>query len=198
MRRNIGRLAKLNLPGSVRAWRCDSDPSISGESTSIDARNSAPTSIVSRSSRARRANNADLCMRRRQRIRGDTTGHRNCALPWDRPVCSLSKFDLHCRDFAEALDNWAASVVIVWIGMSLHHLQSARKQRLMVDARSALRGSGILLGSDRPTQGQAFEAEAWNAFWLVFCFVRSAFLFPTLRSYQGTRLFAKWVNWVRA
>jgi SAM-dependent methyltransferase len=55
------------------------------------------------------------------------------------------RVDLHCRDFVEALGNWAASVDIVWIGMSLHHLQSAGKQRLMVDARSALRRSGVFL-----------------------------------------------------
>jgi SAM-dependent methyltransferase len=68
------------------------------------------------------------------------------------------RVDLHCRDFAEALGDWVAPVDVVWIGMSLHHLQLLEKQRLMVDVHSALCGSGVFLiweptyleGEDRP------------------------------------------------
>ena len=70
------------------------------------------------------------------------------------------RFNLHCRDFAEALDNWAPSVDIVWIGMSLHHLQSAAKQRLVGDARLALRASGIFLIWE-PTYLEGEDRAAW-------------------------------------
>lgn len=61
--------------------------------------------------------------------------------------------DLHRRDFAAPVD-------IVWIGMSLHHLQSAGKQRLMVDVRSALRASGVFLIWE-PTYLDGEDRAAW-------------------------------------
>jgi SAM-dependent methyltransferase len=68
--------------------------------------------------------------------------------------------DLHCRDFVEALGTWAAPIDIVWIGMSLHHLQSAGKRRLMEDVRSALGEPGIFLIWE-PTYLDGEDRTAW-------------------------------------
>ncbi len=66
------------------------------------------------------------------------------------------------------------------------------------------RERALHFGSDRPTQGQAFEAEAWNVFslviqciWLLLLCVLG-FLVPYAAVVYGTRLFTKWANWVRA
>lgn len=55
------------------------------------------------------------------------------------------KVELRCQDFADALQDWKAPVDIVWIGMSLHHLQPVEKQIVMRSVHSALRGSGVFL-----------------------------------------------------
>jgi SAM-dependent methyltransferase len=55
------------------------------------------------------------------------------------------KVELHCQDFADVLQSWTSPVDIVWIGMSLHHLQSPEKQNVMRCVRSALKGSGSFL-----------------------------------------------------
>lgn len=53
--------------------------------------------------------------------------------------------ELRCCDFVDAMADWSAPVDVVWIGMSLHHLQPAGKARLMQDVHDALSGSGIFL-----------------------------------------------------
>ena len=53
--------------------------------------------------------------------------------------------ELRCCDFVEAMADWAAPVDVVWIGMSLHHLQRAGKARLMRDVHAALSRGGIFL-----------------------------------------------------
>jgi SAM-dependent methyltransferase len=55
------------------------------------------------------------------------------------------QFDLRCRDFVEAMADWRDPIDVVWIGMSLHHLQIPQKLRLMTDVHQALQGSGIFL-----------------------------------------------------
>lgn len=53
--------------------------------------------------------------------------------------------DLYCRDFAAALANWSEPVDVVWVGMSLHHLQTADKQRFVESVYRALGGAGLFL-----------------------------------------------------
>ncbi|WP_318013333.1 class I SAM-dependent methyltransferase [Mesorhizobium sp. BR115XR7A] len=53
--------------------------------------------------------------------------------------------ELRCCDFVEAMADWSAPVDVVWIGMSLHHLQTDGKARLMRDVHDALSRSGIFL-----------------------------------------------------
>jgi SAM-dependent methyltransferase len=53
--------------------------------------------------------------------------------------------ELGCCDFVEAMAGWVAPVDVVWIGMSLHHLQREGKARLMRDVYAALSRGGIFL-----------------------------------------------------
>lgn len=53
--------------------------------------------------------------------------------------------ELRCGDFAEAMAGWTKPVDVVWIGMSLHHMQSEGKVRLMRDVYGALNPGGIFL-----------------------------------------------------
>ena len=55
------------------------------------------------------------------------------------------KADLQCRDFSEAMADWTEPVDVVWIGMSLHHLQLNAKSKLMQDVHRALTRSGRFL-----------------------------------------------------
>src|SRR5215208_1935929 len=70
------------------------------------------------------------------------------------------KVDLHCGDFAAALHHWATPVDVVWIGMSLHHLEPREKQQLMVDVHSALKRSGMFLIWE-PTLLEGEDRGAW-------------------------------------
>ncbi|MBZ9921953.1 class I SAM-dependent methyltransferase [Mesorhizobium sp. BR1-1-7] len=53
--------------------------------------------------------------------------------------------ELRCCDFVGALADWAEPVDVVWIGMSLHHLQPEGKIGLIEDVHDALSRSGIFL-----------------------------------------------------
>jgi hypothetical protein len=53
--------------------------------------------------------------------------------------------ELHCRDFAEAMASWRQPVDVVWVGMSLHHLQPAAKLRFMQDVFRSLRAPRLFL-----------------------------------------------------
>ncbi|WP_331374816.1 class I SAM-dependent methyltransferase [Sinorhizobium chiapasense] len=53
--------------------------------------------------------------------------------------------DLRCCDFVEAMADWSDAVDVVWIGMSLHHLQPEGKVRLMKDVHDTLSRSGLFL-----------------------------------------------------
>ncbi|MFB9984256.1 class I SAM-dependent methyltransferase [Mesorhizobium kowhaii] len=53
--------------------------------------------------------------------------------------------ELRCGDFAEAMANWSEPVDVIWIGMSLHHLATEGKARLMRHARRALGGVGLFV-----------------------------------------------------
>ena len=77
------------------------------------------------------------------------------------------KVDLYCRNFVEALDEWNVPVDVVWIGLSLHHLQSRKKQRFMVDVRSALASSGVFLIWE-PTLLDGEDRAGWLARFSTF------------------------------
>lgn len=71
--------------------------------------------------------------------------------------CSV---DLYCGDFVEAMAAWTEPVDVVWIGMSLHHLQPPEKQRLMQNVYRVLRGSGLFLIWE-PTYLDGEERAEW-------------------------------------
>lgn len=77
------------------------------------------------------------------------------------------RVDLYCRDFVQALSEWAVPVDVVWIGMSLHHLHSAEKQRFMVDVHSALTGSGVFVIWE-PTLLDGEDRAGWLARFATF------------------------------
>jgi hypothetical protein len=52
---------------------------------------------------------------------------------------------LHCRDFVDALDGWERTADVVWIGMSLHHLQTEQKGALMRTIRRIVGNRGLFL-----------------------------------------------------
>ena len=53
--------------------------------------------------------------------------------------------ELRCCDFVEAMGDWSDPVDVVWIGMSLHHLQSEGKARLMKNVYDTLSRNGLFL-----------------------------------------------------
>jgi cyclopropane fatty-acyl-phospholipid synthase-like methyltransferase len=56
--------------------------------------------------------------------------------------CSI---DLRCCDFAEAMAGWSEPIDVVWIGMSLHHLQPQGKSRLMQNVHDILAQRGLFM-----------------------------------------------------
>jgi SAM-dependent methyltransferase len=77
------------------------------------------------------------------------------------------KVDLYCRNFVDALAEWNVPVDVVWIGMSLHHLQPREKQRFMVDVHSALANSGVFLIWE-PTLLDGEDRAGWLARFSTF------------------------------
>lgn len=75
------------------------------------------------------------------------------------------KVKLEEADFSTALRNLPALEDIVWISLSLHHLDSAAKRTFMREVRSAIAANGAFLiyeptrrdGEDRPTYLDRFE-----------------------------------------
>jgi SAM-dependent methyltransferase len=73
---------------------------------------------------------------------------------------------LEQSDFAQAMRNRAQPADIVWISLSLHHLETPAKRALMREIRKALREDGAFLvyeptrddGEDRPAYLDRFEA----------------------------------------
>jgi SAM-dependent methyltransferase len=53
--------------------------------------------------------------------------------------------NLRCCDFVEAMADWSDVVDVVWIGMSLHHLQPDGKVRLMKNVHDTLSRGGLFL-----------------------------------------------------
>ncbi|TPJ36046.1 class I SAM-dependent methyltransferase [Mesorhizobium sp. B2-6-5] len=68
--------------------------------------------------------------------------------------------ELRRCDFVNAMADWAAPVDVIWIGMSLHHLQPEGKARLIRDVHDALSRSGIFLIWE-PTLLEAESRDEW-------------------------------------
>lgn len=58
--------------------------------------------------------------------------------------------DLRCCDFVEAMADWSDTVDVVWIGMSLHHLQPEGKVRFMKNVHHTLSRDGLFLSGNPP------------------------------------------------
>ncbi len=73
--------------------------------------------------------------------------------------------ELEQSDFAEVMRNRTRAADIVWISLSLHHLATADKQKLMREIREGISSQGALLiyeptrdeGEDRPAYLDRFE-----------------------------------------
>ncbi|CDX21857.1 putative Methyltransferase domain family [Mesorhizobium sp. ORS 3324] len=73
--------------------------------------------------------------------------------------CSV---ELRCCDFVQAMAIWSEPVDVIWIGMSLHHLPTAAKARLMRNAHRALGGMG-LFAIWEPALFEGEDRAAWLA-----------------------------------
>ena len=82
--------------------------------------------------------------------------------------------ELRAGDFAEALHLWREPVDVAWIGLSLHHLRTPAKLKLMQELRRIVGASGMLLiyenagpdGEDRDTWLRRWDRQRphWRAF----------------------------------
>ncbi|MFN8589819.1 MAG: class I SAM-dependent methyltransferase [Thermomicrobiales bacterium] len=71
---------------------------------------------------------------------------------------------LEHADFAEVLRDWSAPVDVVWIGLSLHHFQTAEKLEVLRAIRAILPEDGhLLIYEDTSPDGE--EREAWLQRW---------------------------------
>ncbi|RWM05325.1 MAG: class I SAM-dependent methyltransferase [Mesorhizobium sp.] len=70
--------------------------------------------------------------------------------------------ELRCCDFAPAMAKWSEPVDVIWIGMSLHHLPTAAKARLMRNAHRALGGMGLFVIWE-PALFEGEDRAAWLA-----------------------------------
>ncbi|WEK49126.1 MAG: class I SAM-dependent methyltransferase [Candidatus Kaistia colombiensis] len=83
-------------------------------------------------------------------------------------------FVLNEGDFAELLPLRSEPVDVVWIGLSLHHLRTAEKRRVMRAVRSIVgEGGQILIYENTSPDGEGREGwlERWQAqrpFWTAF------------------------------
>ena len=53
--------------------------------------------------------------------------------------------ELRCQDFVAAIEAWSEPLDVVWIGQSLHHLQTPGKQAFMHRVRELLPARGLFL-----------------------------------------------------
>jgi hypothetical protein len=63
-------------------------------------------------------------------------------------------------DFSEAMEGWTETIDVVWIGMSLHHLQPSEKARLMKNVHDALSQDGLFMIWE-PTLRNEESRAAW-------------------------------------
>ncbi len=72
--------------------------------------------------------------------------------------------DLRCCDFADAMSTWTDPVDVIWIGMSLHHLQADGKARLMQHVYDALDRNGLFLIWEPTLLNGESREEHWDRF----------------------------------
>jgi SAM-dependent methyltransferase len=109
-------------------------------------------------------------------------------------------FDLRHGDFVEAIHSWAEPVDIVWIGQSLHHLQSAAKLNLMRQIRGIVRKDGLFLiweptspdGEDRQGWLRRFEAQRLTS-WAALTEAEWASMVTHIRSCDYPETTSDWV-----
>jgi SAM-dependent methyltransferase len=71
---------------------------------------------------------------------------------------------LELADYVEALRNWSGPVDVVWIGLSLHHLQTAEKLEVLRAIRNVLPEDGhLLLYEDTSPDGE--DRDGWLRRW---------------------------------
>jgi len=76
-------------------------------------------------------------------------------------LSSLScPIELRRQDFAEAIDNWAGPLDVVWIGQSLHHLRAPEKQAFMQKVERLLPRDGLFVIWE-PTCLEGEGREGW-------------------------------------
>lgn len=68
--------------------------------------------------------------------------------------------ELRCQDFVDALRDWTEPVDVVWLGMSLHHLQTQDKCRFFGDIARILRKGGVFLLWE-PTLKELEDRKGW-------------------------------------
>lgn len=67
-------------------------------------------------------------------------------------------------DLAETLGDWQEPVDVIWMGLSLHHLQASGKLAAMRDARRILADDGLLLVYE-PTSPDGEDRQGWLRRW---------------------------------
>lgn len=71
---------------------------------------------------------------------------------------------LYERDFVQALKEWHDPVNVVWIGLSLHHLNTPEKRNVMCDVRRAIGQRGVFAVYEN-TSPDGEDREEWHRRW---------------------------------
>jgi hypothetical protein len=64
---------------------------------------------------------------------------------------------LYEADFVQALKDWRNPVQVVWIGLSLHHLGTPGKLKVMVDVRRILGEPGVFVVYENTVRTERIE-----------------------------------------
>jgi hypothetical protein len=102
-------------------------------------------------------------------------------------------------DFVEAIRDWSAPVDVVWIGQSLHHLQSSAKLPFIAQVRKMLGDQGLLVtwepttreGEDRAGWLERFETET-QPFWTAMTSSECKALVDHMRADDYPETAARW------
>ena len=72
--------------------------------------------------------------------------------------------NLYESDFVQALKDWRDPVGVVWIGLSLHHVDTPEKLKVMRDVRRIVGGKGIFAIYEN-TSPDGEDREHWHRRW---------------------------------
>ena len=72
--------------------------------------------------------------------------------------------NLYESDFVQALKDWRDPVGVVWIGLSLHHLDTSEKLNVMRDVRRIVGGQGVFAIYENASP-DAEDREHWHRRW---------------------------------